>query len=215
MWVVHHDESRALDHVMGSETEGILRVERQRVMVHQRVITAPIGRSRIAWTGGGRDAYPLLCTTASQRYQTEHRLDSGNGQVINLLACSNPWHMRLNEARRELGYARAAIILIRMHASAALITAAAAASLALSRAGPFGSPIDRSSNVIPRPSAVARLALMVWKTFSLPCGNRDPRMGLGLLPGPVISLLCPAVEPTREPGLECSQNAVRRAQHDQ
>src|SRR5262249_27852430 len=88
------------------------------------------------------------------------------------------------------------------------ITAAAAASRALSRAGPFGSPMDRSSNVMPRTSAAARLALTVWNTFSLPCGNRDAGMDVCLLLGPVTSLLCPAGEPPREPGRERSQNTV-------
>src|SRR5262245_25403360 len=114
MWVVHHDESRALDHVMRTETEGILRVERQCVVVHQRVITAPICRSRIAWAGGGSNGYPMLCTAASQRHQTEHRLDTGNGQVINVLAGSKPLHVRLDEARRKMGDTRAVIVLIRM-----------------------------------------------------------------------------------------------------
>src|SRR5262245_19287999 len=70
--------------------------------------------------------------------------------------------------------------------------------------------MDRSSNVMPRTSAAARLALMVWNTFSLPCGNRDAGMDFCLLPGPVTSLLCPAGAPPREPGLERSPNTVWR-----
>src|SRR5712692_7268773 len=56
------------------------------------------------------------------------------------------------------------------------MTAAAAACLALSSAGPLGSPMERSISVMPLACASLRFVLIIWNTFSPPWPNLDRRI---------------------------------------
>src|SRR5262249_52875567 len=77
--IVHHDEVGVWGNIRGSKAERISRMQRQSIVVHERMITTPVCRRGIPWAGRRSNRQALLGTATGQGHQTEDGLDPGNG----------------------------------------------------------------------------------------------------------------------------------------
>ena len=99
----------------GENRNWFFRSHRQSVVVNQRMITAPVRRNGVSGAGSGGHRHPLVGAAAGQGNETQHGLDAGNRQVIDIRVGECPVHVHLDEALGETGHTRAGVVLVGVH----------------------------------------------------------------------------------------------------